>query len=81
MNNNYSTEVKPIQLSYARKLLGVKQKDVAQSVNLTVSNYNIIENAKSDPKVSTYNKIIQYFRDNGVVFHSDGNVTLSNSKE
>lgn len=80
MNNYYYTEIKPIQLSYARKLLGVNQKDVAHAVSLTVSNYNGIENAKVDPKVSTYNKIIQYFINNGIIFHPDGNVTLDQNR-
>jgi len=70
-------KITPFQISIARKLLGLKQNTLAQELDISLSNYNGIEIGKVDPKLSTYSKIIDYFIVKGIIFHSDGNVTLN----
>ena len=63
------------QIRMARGLLNVSQTEVAKAIKLSPSSYNAIEAEKSDPKVSTFRKIIEYYETQGVVFRVDGTIS------
>jgi DNA-binding XRE family transcriptional regulator len=58
----------------ARKKLGLSQKDVANAVEIHVTSYQSIESGDSDPKFSTYKKIIELFEEKGIVFNQNGKI-------
>lgn len=74
-------DIHPEQFIIARKLLKLTQNDIAEQIHMAPINYANIENSKSDPKLSNFRKIIDFFRSNGIDFHNDGNVSLNLKKE
>ena len=72
-----TSSVSIAQIRMARGFLNISQADVAKAINLSPSSYSAIEAEKSDPKISTYNKIIAYFEKRGVIFRVDGTISGS----
>lgn len=68
-------EITPEQIETARSLLRCTQRDIADAVEIRYTNYAKIERGESDPKISTFFRIVDFFEDRGIVFHSDGRVT------
>ena len=73
--------VNPKQFILARKLLNLRQADLASEIGLTPTNYGNIENGKTDPKWSNLERIITFFKERGIIFYEDGNVILKKDAE
>lgn len=78
MNHRYS--INPRTFAVARQLLNLTQSDVARSIGITTTNYGKIERSISDPKLSTFTSIVDFFESRNLIFHPDGNITKSKSE-
>jgi transcriptional regulator with XRE-family HTH domain len=66
--------ITPTQLKMARTGLGLSQAQVAAAAEISTTAYNAIEQAASDPRVSTLRKIIAALESKGAIFGADGSV-------
>jgi predicted transcriptional regulator len=65
----YSLQViTPRQIRAARALLGLKQADLAAAAGLSVQAVKLLENGKTDPRVSTLSAIERALTGAGVTF-------------
>ena len=71
-----TTSITIAQIRMARGLINISQSKVAKEIKLSPSSYGAIEAELSDPKVSTFNKIVEYYETHGVIFKADGSVLL-----
>jgi predicted transcriptional regulator len=65
------------QMRAARALLGWSQQDVVDRTGIGLNTINDIERGVRDPRKSTWDKIVQTFRDAGVEFVGDGQASLT----
>lgn len=68
---NYVKVIPQQHFKLARTLLGLNQENVASIIEITRQNYANIENGKSDPALSTFYKIIDFYIDSGITFKKD----------
>ena len=68
--------ITPVQLKMARAAVGLSQAEVAGRAGLSTAAYNAIEQAQSDPKVSTLARVQAVLERQGVIFGDGGSVTL-----
>jgi DNA-binding XRE family transcriptional regulator len=74
---NHKMVITVRQLRAARVLLGWSQEQAAQASGISINSFNSIERGVTDPRTSTWHKIIQAFVDNGVEFIADGGSSLA----
>lgn len=72
-----STKINTTQFKVSRNILNLTQAEVATSVNIATQSYSAIENGKSDPKVSTFNRIIDYFESLGIEFINENQINYN----
>ena len=64
--------ITPVQLKMARAAVGLSQAEVAGRAGLSTAAYNAIEQAQSDPKVSTLARVQAVLERKGVIFGEGG---------
>lgn len=67
------------QLKMARLLLDLNQEEVSKLVNISRTAYNSIEKGNSDPKLSNYITIVDFYINRGIIFHNNGTISLNDS--
>lgn len=67
------------QLKMARLLLDLSQEEVSKLLNISRAAYSSIEKGKSDPKLSNYITIVDFYIKRGIIFNNDGTISLNDS--
>ena len=71
-----TVNISPNQLRMARALLKLSTVQVSKAVGLTRPAYYAIENGNSDPKLSSFKAIVNFFESKDIVFLEDDQIRL-----